>query len=329
MTQEINVEQLEKEFYSKPFSLSYSGLSKMMYSPQLYYRHYVLQQKEDKLDSYLVDGKVIHCLLLDNGSFDDQFILMPADLPTGNTRLVVDMLFARSKEGTISDNTQHIIDILKEINLHQSLKTDEQRVAKIVSDETVLYFEFLKLKGEKTILDKETLDRCNQAVDILRSNANVYFLLGLDVNEFDNIVVHNEIKLNCETRYVCGLHGVIDNIKIDHDNKKIIINDLKTSGKTLSEFTETVEYYSYWAQAAIYWKLVHENYKNLIDQKYTVEFNFVVIDKYNQVYAFPVTALTMMSWCARLEEQLIHAEWYYKNKSFTLPYLFAIGGVTL
>jgi len=50
--------ELQQEFYAKPFSLSYSGLSKMMYSPSLFYRHYVLQQREEKLDSYLVDGKL-------------------------------------------------------------------------------------------------------------------------------------------------------------------------------------------------------------------------------------------------------------------------------
>ena len=53
-------QELEKEFYSKPLYLSYSGLNKLLFSPKLYYKHYVLQQREEKLESYLIDGKVIH-----------------------------------------------------------------------------------------------------------------------------------------------------------------------------------------------------------------------------------------------------------------------------
>lgn len=326
--QEKNVQELENEFYSKPLSLSYSGLSKMMYSPQLYYKYYVLQEREEKLDSYLVDGKVIHCLLLDNGSFDEQFIMLPSSLPSGNSRLVVDMLFARSQEGTLSDNSNHIIDILKEINLHQALKTDEQRVAKIISDDTVIYYEFLKLKGNKTLLDAETLQRCKDAVEILKSNLQVSDLLGLHANDFNDIVVYNEKEFRCETPW-CGLHGVIDNLKVDYINRKITINDLKTSSKTLTEFPETIEFYSYWAQAAIYWTLIQSKFKELITEGFEVDFNFIVIDRYNQVYAFPVLQSTMINWCARLEEQLGHANWYYKSKRFDLPYNFAMGQVTL
>ena len=97
----VQVQELINEFYSKEFYLSYSGLNKLLYSPSLFYKHYILQQREDKLESYLIDGKVIHCLLLDDGSFDQQFILTPGTLPTGNTRSVVDKIFEIHKNGGI------------------------------------------------------------------------------------------------------------------------------------------------------------------------------------------------------------------------------------
>ena len=34
--------ELEQEFYSKPLYLSYSGLNKLLFSPKLYYKHYIL-----------------------------------------------------------------------------------------------------------------------------------------------------------------------------------------------------------------------------------------------------------------------------------------------
>jgi len=338
MTEQKTVQELEDEFYSKPFSLSYSGLSKMMYSPMLYYKHYVLQEREEKIESYLIDGKVIHCLLLDNGSFDDQFMMLPSSLPTGNSRLVIDTLHKLlvnqklfdEKEGIqlLNHYSIEIVEILKQINLHQALKTDEQRLAKIITEETTTYFEFLKAKGNKTLLDDETLKRCKEAVDILRSNVHVSYLLGLHANDFNNVEVHNEKEFRCSTRF-CDLHGIIDNIHIDHDNRNITINDLKTSGKTLSDFKETIEFYNYWVQAAIYWTLVQDNFKDLISKGYTVQFHFIVIDKYNQVYAFPVSMSTMINWCVELHVKLEHAMWYYNNKNYSSPYEFARRLVTL
>lgn len=329
---------LIKEFYSKPFYLSYSGLNKLLYSPSLFYRHYILQQREDKLESYLIDGKVIHCLLLENGSFDDQFILTPASLPTGNTRTVVDKAFAiyaeefklnEQRDGQLSDYTQEILDVLKEIKLHQSLKTDVQRVDKIINDETKAYWEFLKIRGDKVLIDIETLQRCNEAVDALRFNSQVSELLGLLTSEMDNVEIHNELYLTAETEKVFGLKGIVDNIKIDLDKKIMYINDLKTTGKTITDFEETIEFYNYWAQAAIYERLVRYKFSELLTDEWKVVFNFIVVDKYQQVYPFEVSAETLGNWQLKLEANLNEAEWHYKNKNYTLPYQFATGKVIL
>jgi len=262
--------ELQQEFYSKKYYLSYSALSKIMYSPSLFYRHYVLQQREEKLDTYLIDGKVIHCLLLDDGSFDKQFILMPSSLPTGNTRLVVDKVYASYIE--LKDDSSvllaayenSILNTLKEIKLHQSLKTDQQRLDKILTEESKSYFEFLKIKGDKNLLDSETLQRCNEAVTAVKDNPTACNLLGLDKHEMDEIDIFNEIPLQSDLVdvYPFGVKGIVDNIKVDHVAKTIYINDLKTTGKTINDFKETVDYYNYWAQAAIYFRLVKEAFKD-------------------------------------------------------------------
>jgi hypothetical protein len=328
--------ELEQQFYSKPLYLSYSGLNKLLYSPNLYYKHYILQQREEKLDSYLIDGKVIHNLLLDDGSFNNNFILLPSTLPTGNSRLVIDKIYNRVKEGPglLSDYRIEILDILKEIKLHQSLKTDEQRLAKIITEETISYFEFLKVKGKKDLIDSETLQRCNDAVDVLRNHSKTCDLLGTYKSEMDNITVHNELELSMDQYSSTGLSsfglkGIIDNLKIDFDNKTIYINDLKTTGKTISDFEETVKFYNYNLQAAIYQRLVLESFKDDINTDWKIVFHFIVVDKYNQVYCFEVTTNTMMSWQEELTQKLAEAEWHYKNNKYELPFKFEISQVTL
>ena len=337
MTETIkSPQELEKEFYSKPLYLSYSGLNKLLFSPKVYYKHYILQQREEKLDSYLIDGKVIHNLLLDDGSFDKSFILLPSTLPTGNSRLVIDKIYNLVKEGPglLSDYKAEILDILKQINLHQSLKTDEQRLAKIVTEETISYFEFLKVKGNKDLIDSETLQRCNEAVDVLKNDSKAAELLGTFRSEMENTKVHNELMLSIDQYSSAefssfGLRGAIDNMKIDFDAKIVYINDLKTTGKTIADFEETVKYYNYNLQAAIYQRLVTEKLKDSIDADWKIVFHFIVVDKYNQVYCFEVSPTTMQNWQNELNLKLEEAEWHYKNNKYNLPFKFETSQVTL
>ena len=298
----------------------------------LWYKHYVLQQREEKVESYLIDGKVIHTLLLDDGSFDKNFILLPSTLPTGNSRLVIDKLFAKAQEGTLTDKSSTIIEILKEINLHQALKTDEQRLAKIITEETTSYFEFLKSKGKRDLIDSETLQRCNEAVDILRNDSRTGDLLGLYKSEMENIEMFNEIELSIDkdiTQLSFGLKGIADSIQVNHDKKCIYINDLKTTGKTISDFEETIKFYNYNLQAAVYHRLVRHHYKSILKDDWTLHFNFIVIDKYNQVYCFEVSKSTLSLWEDELKKKLLEADWHYKNKQYNLPYKFATSQVIL
>lgn len=328
---------LEKEFYSKKFYLSYSGLSKLLYSPSLFYRHYILQQREEKLDTHLIDGKVIHCLLLDDGSFDKQFMLSPASLPTGNTKLVVDKVMDHRntlevvKElDTLKDYSDVIIDILKEINLHQSLKTDAQRIEKITSYEAESYFQFLMVKGSRNIIDQETLQRCNEAVAAVRDNSQACNLLGLIRHEMENIDIFNEVPMESELKdRPFGIKGIIDSIKVDYDKKIVYVNDLKTTGKTVTEFKESVEYFNYWTQAVMYLIMVRDNFKDLLTDDWTVVFTFIVVDKYNQVYPFEVTDNTMNEWLEKFTAKLDEFQWHYTQKNYKLPYLFATNQVML
>lgn len=335
----MTVQDLEKEFYNKKLYLSYSALNKLLFSPKLYYKYYILQQKEEKLDNYLIDGKVIHNLLLDDDSFNKNFILLPSSLPTGNSRLLIDKIYNHVKEGhsLLGDYKIEILEILKEINLHQSLKTDEQRLAKIITEENIIYFEFLKLKGKKDIIDNETLQRCNKAVDVIKNDSKATDLLGTFRSEIENSKIFNELllfvntcnKYNSTESLSFGLKGIVDNIKIDFDNKIIYINDLKTTSKTISEFKETIKFYNYNLQAAIYKRLVEEELKDIINNDWKILFHFIVIDKYDQVYCFKVSDSTMYDWQNELDIKLLEAEWHYKNNKYNLPFKFQTSQVIL
>ena len=62
---------------------------------------------------------------------------------------------------------------------------------------------------------------------------------------------------------------------------------------------------------------------------YKLTYRFVVIDKYNQVYVFPVTDSTMKTWENRLKVSLDIAEYHCINNRYDLPYRFLTQTVSL
>ena len=67
----------EDLFYKGEFNFSYSSLNKLLFSPKLFYREYILKERETKMDKHLVEGRLIHLLLLEPDKFDEEFVMSP------------------------------------------------------------------------------------------------------------------------------------------------------------------------------------------------------------------------------------------------------------
>ena len=322
-------------FYKKEFNFSYSSINKLLFSPRMFYNHYVLNQKEDSTDSHLVIGRVLHCLLLEPANFDNQFAVMTNKIPSENNKKIIDNIFRnylvnQNNTLTLEDYSKDILTHLLTINLHQSLKTDQQRLDKILTDENNEYFEFLKLSLGKTVIDQIILDNCKKSLDVIKANNNVRALLQLDkIQEDDEIEVYNELIVSMSDKNLpFGFKGVLDNVVVDHNSKTIFINDLKTSGKSIQDFPESVDYYKYWIQGTIYVILASEKF--LKDkQDWNVQLTFIVIDKYNQVYPYQVSSESLSKWKIDFEKIVTQIRWHYDNKQYDLPYDLALGNVKL
>tara|TARA_R110002126_G_scaffold79669_6_gene197681 strand:- start:2684 stop:3745 length:1062 start_codon:yes stop_codon:yes gene_type:complete len=341
--------ELESIFYNKKFDFSYSSMNKLIGAPTVFYKEYILKQREDVDAKHLRKGKIIHYLLLDNGLFSQQYILAPEGIPGDTTKNIVDEVFQQYKElqtqsekplpNQLKDYEDNILEILARLPLHQKLVDDkkspfltgdEKRINKIITTQTEEYFAFLMNLGDREIMDPKELEECIVAVEALRANKTIRELLGLDVEFADeNFGVYNELYHRVDTKYAWGLKGFIDNVVVDVKNKTVRINDLKTTGKSLTLFKESVEFWNYWLQAGVYLILVMDYLKEVIDSSWTIEFRFVVIDKYNHVYPFKVSKETLTTWVNKSNEQFEKSDYHYENRNFTLPYEFIAGEVIL
>lgn len=333
----IGSEELEK-FYKQKFYFSYSGINKLLFSPLMFYKHYILQQREDSTDAHLVTGKALHCLLLEPEKFDEQFLIIPSKIPSENQKKIIDNIFKYhltlgNNTLILSDYSNEILTELLNANLHQSLKTDQQRIDKILTPENITYFAYLKASIDKSVISQATYDGCVEAVELLKSNKDVAALLQLDENERNpDTVVLNELQLSADIEGLSfGFKGVLDNVVIDKESKTVFINDLKTTGKAIQDFPESVEYYRYWIQAAIYVKLVESCLlKSVAKEDWKIQVTFIVIDKYNLIYPYQVSLDTLALWQDKFENEVVpQLVWHYENKRYDLPYELATGNVKL
>jgi len=340
---------LEAAFYAKPFKFSYSSLNRLLLAPNIFYKEYILKEREIRTEKHLLQGTLIHFLLLEGNNFDDYFILTPEKLPSDNSMKVAHAVHAAYEvyikehpdktDLELRDFGKTIVATLLEMDLHQNLKDtkdgkgDDKRIAKIVEPRTEAYFNYLKVKDIKQIIDSETLDMASLAVEKIKSNEAIMDLLGMNrESNGTTFNAYNEIALEMNLENLpFGLKGIIDNMTIDVPKKMICINDFKTSGKALMDFPDTVEYWKYWLQATVYVKLAREFFKGIMkdDPAWVVQFRFIVFDKYDHLYAYPVTESTMKKWEESYRDVIESAKYHYESKDFTLPHQFAVGNVKL
>ena len=317
----------EHEFYSKPFKFSYSSINKLLFSPKLFYKDYILLDREERTDKHLIEGKLLHCLLFEPENVSKKFKVVPGKLPSDSLRKVLHRLNDISTEKHLMSTDpawkEKILKVLEDVNLYQSLKSDDAKLKKVQTIDNDVYWAFINNPIVDAI-DEATLKRAEERLEYLKEDKHVNFISDTKPTEFalDELEIGIEKYLECDLEgYDFGLKGFIDHFIIDDENKKVIITDLKTTGKSISDFAETVDYYNYNLQATIYFALVYHNYKDQIEN-YDFEFKFTVIDTYNQVYTFSISEDTWDRWNELFYETLQVVDYHYKNRVYNLPFQF-------
>jgi hypothetical protein len=314
--------QLLEEFVQSKPNLSFSGLSKYLYSPYLYYKHYVLNQKEDVSGDFITKGKLLHCLVLEPENFAKKFVLLPNKLPIDNHQVVLKMLYSRHLDDSellstpLSNYQDEIGQIMSEIDYYSAIKTDSDRGKKLILDINEEYWNYLLTADSKVAVSTQDYNEILEKTQLLKQDRVCNYLLDFDESE-------KEVFIPGVTEFF-GLKGVIDCIKFKHSAKTVFVSDLKTTSKRIQDFPETVEYYSLWLQAALYYKFAKQYYPD-----YEVVFTFIVVDSYGVVYPFKVTDDTMKSWLIRTDIAIEQIKESFEKKNFSLPNSYLSYGVSL
>lgn len=104
----------------------------------------------------------------------------------------------------------------------------------------------------KFVITEAQEQRMNSCMSgISRDKAGVRFL---DTDSYEKHVeyFHEQEVVWQDERYSFPLKGKIDRLRVDHYNQEFTVLDLKTTGKSLSQFSESFENYHYARQMAAY-----------------------------------------------------------------------------
>lgn len=318
-TEEQILKNIEN-FYNNYKIFSYSSLSRFIESPFNFFQNFVIENKRE----YTVSGRegsLIHCLLLDPEELNNKFIVSTEDVPSEGPKKIIDRLYS---EYYLINNIEDIglfkeilLDLLRQENLYQSLKTDDQRLEKLLTPKNLNYWNFLISRDNKHAITTQMLEDAKNVVSIVVENQDIINKLGYI--ESNTTEYFNEYHINCPYNAEFGLYGVIDNLVIHHDDKVIRINDIKTTTKPLKDFQYSINTYKYWLQAAIYKKLVESQIKNGYFPDYKIEFSFIVIDNYVQTGIIKIGDETMDEYTRKTEVILNDLEAHLKLKNFRAP----------
>lgn len=327
----------------KKFNFSFSSITKLMRDPKAFYNEYILGNYDDTSKKFLDEGTIAHCLVLNPEDFYEEIVVMNCKVPSDNPRKIIDNVFKLYGEEQVkltpdkllilSDYDKAILAELLKEDLYQSLTDskrkdedgnmftgDEKRLQKIVTNDNQAYFATLGTAYKKTIIDYGMLEKAKKKAEAVLSHPRASFLL----TEQDGEDIRMEMDLRCELKnYSFGLRGIIDNVKVNNKKKLIIINDLKTTSKTLQKWYEDFHTspYMYWMQPIIYKELLLSLIPPGIDN-WTLQVNFIVVDCNDDVYCFPVKPESLAKWQLETKKVYDKAQWHLSNNKYDLPYEF-------
>lgn len=233
----------------------------------------------------VVGTSAVHEICLQEDLFT---ICEDLEKPTAKLGVLADELYSLLK-GEIPTSEQ-ICMIASKIDYYHGLLTPKQ--IQNVIDKCTSYWSKRKeyeksYNGSKEliILDNRTKETALNCIKAIQQDSNIQSILNPD-NLFGDIICKNEQAIlldilvempNCK-KFKLKLKSKLDNYVINPTMDEIQVNDIKTLGRVISEFSFNIERFSYNRELSFYSFLL-----TLIAQKYygltnpTVKGNYLVV----------------------------------------------------
>lgn len=272
----------EYEYHSYPLD-SYSTVKDYMSSFKKYYKKYITKEgykeKDGQESKDLRFGSLVDVLKFEPDTFDDQYIISTAIVPSGQMLEFVNKLYALTKENTndfgilckdikvMIEESYNYVGIKK-----NNLEKFTERF--LVNKEGYDYYVELCSREGKTVIDTKEFEWASSLVDYINTHRFTRDFFGFTSSERYTVI--NQYKVIGKINGL-KLKGMLDKIIIDHVTKHIRIYDMKVMGSNIM-FPWNYIRLKYYIQNAIYTTLIRQAFTD-----YTVDpIRFITIDKTRQ-----------------------------------------------
>ena len=263
--------------------------------------------KDEGFISSLVIGSAVHELVLQNESFE----LAPAlGKPTAKMGAMADELYPVWLKHPI--RTADITEASNKINYYKGKLTPDR--IKQVNEQCIPYWKARKQlvsnsNKELIYLDDKSRDTVYNCVEALTNNLQVQELLHpsglidapISLNENALLL---DVQAECPNgkTFIMHLKAKLDNFTIDLESDTIVVNDVKTIGKVVSEIDSNISKYHYNRELAMYLFLLRLYViKEYGIENPTMKANYLVVSTVPQYYT-KVRAMTKKECYAGLHE---------------------------
>ena len=253
--------------------------------------------KDEGFISSLVIGSAVHELVLQNESFE----LAPAlGKPTAKMGAMADELYPVWLKHPI--RTSDITEASNKINYYKGKLTPDR--IKQVNEQCIPYWKARKKlvsnsNKELIYLDDKSRDTVYNCVEALTNNPQVQELLHpsglidapISLNENALLL---DVQAECPNgkTFIMHLKAKLDNFTIDLESDTVVVNDVKTIGKVVSEIDSNISKYHYSRELAMYLFLLRLYViKEYGIENPTMKANYLVVSTVPQYYT-KVRAMT-------------------------------------
>lgn len=237
---------IDCEYYSDSSRISNSAIGWFLKKGPRYLKDMLDGKEEGISGKYLEKGTMIHMYLLQPDEFWHNYMIIDYEKPKTAQQIAFCEHYFHSTELLEEDK---LLDAYKSAYSGNNMSKDAMlKKAKELQLKFAEYIEFLDKNQTFTVISFADLNMLKRIEENINNHKKAKDLLTNNPSWDCN----NEFHINWEaTKQGVSCKSLLDRVKIDFVNKKIILIDLKTTVDVYN-FKHSVEEYDYYRQIAFY-----------------------------------------------------------------------------
>ena len=303
-------------YYEDMNRISNSNIGWFIKKGPKYLKEMLNNEREGLKLPQLEKGTMIHEYILQPEEFWKDYIILDFEVPKVKQQKDFCEAYVSSLE---------LLEDDKKLQAYRSSYTNTKSSQIALKEASELcnkyesYINYLKQKNDKKVISFADLNLLKTIKKNLEEHKKANELLYNFPNTFE---VHNEFHINWEYPNAfedkeLSCKSLLDRVMIDHENKKIILIDLKTTSD-IYNFQHSVEEFDYYRQLTYYWTALAWYFKNelfLDIDEYEGETYIIAIQSYdgNEVRVFKIDEAELSNKLKVIDNAIKRIAWHKNN----------------